>query len=217
MMRVHELITVSMLLLSVTGLSARAAHTPTAADVLSTMSAAGLEVDVLSAAGVTPSEVAEIVADLRSELSLRFSEYTSARDTLKDAHAARPIDEIAVADATADFDGIISDIYLVAIGDLPATSREMMLAAWPNRSHKLPGKYKFVDRTDEEWDALAGALRKQRLATRHAESLDYEHADLLRRCDAELETFTAQQNLDQYLHLNLTAWRIAVLDTGVGQ
>jgi hypothetical protein len=214
-----------------TGAAAATLATPTRVPRLRVaLIESGLTIDALCAAGVQPSQVAQVVADARAyavanPTGLRDARtaLTSARQALDRAErcvstgaapdetiAAVPQLRQAAAAAQANMDAACANVINAATASLSDGQRALLAQIRANRHVDLPVQYKVVDRTPAEWSSLKRAVRAGQVLARTGGQLAPAAQAQLSGADGQAAVAAAAANMTQNGPALRAAWRAAL-------
>lgn len=195
--------------------------TVTRVDLLRFFSAAGIDPESLTAAGLSPLQASTVVAQGRTYLEEHL---TDLKQAFKDA-----ADAAALA-AKLPTDGQQTAAQLIAAADAAKSTRNTALAAFvtaalsgmpeptgptiarirSNRSQGLPIEYLVKDRSSEEWASLRNALAAVRTAQARGETSPQTAQSLVTSVNEETEIAAAAAALATNAQAAKTAWTTAL-------
>ncbi len=192
----------------------------TRAELLQFLSAAGIDAESLTAAGLSPTQVSNLVSQARvyvaengaelrqlfqnvkqaaaglSQTTSRNGEQSSQHTQLENAKAARDAGVAAFAAATLD--------------GLPASVPQVTANIKANRRHPLPTKYLVVNRTPDQWNVLQNALAVLKTANSRNRPVPEATQTLVTEANATPSVAAAASALEANLQAIKTAWKAAL-------
>lgn len=203
---------------------------PTVTELGGVLSRAGLSGEFLTAAGVSSSECATVVADAdtyvqgtQETLASCDQAFASARQayealrrTVKTGVASQDdvtacaAAKVSFEQASSDRDAYLDAVFAAATDSLTQAEVQALTNLRANRSWRLDTQYLVSNRSEKDWVALRDALDAKRIATKEGTSVPPNSAALLAQVDAEAAVAAAKVNLDTYKAAVQTSWNSAV-------
>ncbi len=203
------------------GLSSAAANM-VASEIPQFLARAGVTLERLLAAGVSPSEFQEVVESIDGYCVSNIDRWRAAETALAGAHAqlrtaessGEGIDEArgAVAEAMLLRQDLLAElIELIGVTTNEQTQDRLTLIYANADKWRLPLKYLVVERPEAEWTALRDAISESEDATRQGFDVPDWAEQLLLSADAVTATLNADTALRDVAEAR-TAWRAAFQD-----
>jgi len=189
-----------------------------------------LDPGALTAAGVSPGSVADVVGNARAYLIEYEGQLAQADQSFADAKAqcaslrklirsgqgtqddltAYTAAQAALASARSQRDGLLDDLFDDATANLTGDHRTTLTQIRGNSPWKLPLEFLVVERSESDWVTLRDALANERIAQKLDVDPDPDAQGLLTQLRAVTAVSTAKANLDANLATVTSAWDQAV-------
>ncbi len=187
---------------------------------------AHMQPDTLAAAGVGPAAAGRVLDLAAEHLQTRGATLDAAQTTVLDSRRtvarlraltmsgrATPAErealamaETGLAQAQAQFDTSINQLFAAATSELPAAARDTLAAISESSSRAVPLPLRVQHRDESDWRALESAMASINAARRLGETPPASSTNLLDAAMASPAAAAAQANLASYALPNRRLW-----------
>lgn len=203
---------------------------PTPQELAVALHRAGLAPEVLAAAGLGPGSVESVVGEAFQDMAEQPGALGLGDAALGDARrqcselerviqsgqateeqiAAYPAAAAELAQAEAQCEGVLADLFDAGTAGLSNAQRQALSAIRANHRWSLPTEFLVVDRSEAQWVLLRDCLANERIAAQLGEDTDPEAQQILAEARSHPLVAAAKANLDANLAVVTTVWEQAI-------